>query len=504
MFHFGRKIYADNNATTPVGKQARKAMTAVLTGLQANPSTPYRDGRLAAEVLDAARRDLGAVLNVPPGTIVFTSGATESNNHVRAIAPLLPPDKRLIVHSPMEHPAMLEPLRLLEKEGFVLVAAKPDRQGRIGVPDIREVWDDRVGLLVMMAANNETGTLYDVAGFAKFARARGALLFSDMVQALGKTPVDLRALGVDYASFSAHKIRGPKGVGALYVRDGAPYAPFMAGGGQEDGRRAGTEALHNIAGFAAAAREVPGMLAGGGRLRELRDLFVRGLREIMPEAAVNSPLGTDCQPGTVSLTLPGHDNAFLLGQLDFHGISVAAGSACATGANEPSHVLLAMGLSPVEARSTLRLSFGHDFSVRDLDYLLQVFKIVLKGDEKNEIGVVRPAELTDAFLSQKDLAVVHIKRFPRLPGPTPLPGSRVVALGDRKAWDDLEVPRKLLLTCEVGYDAPIIGWSLRKRGVRNISVLALGLWGLKLARPDLWARLSAMREEEEKRAAEGA
>jgi cysteine desulfurase len=465
-------------------------MIRALTGLQANPSTPYREGREASWAAEEARRDLAAAVKADPGCLIFTSGATEANNHIRSIAPLLPEDRRFIIYNPMEHPAMLEPLKLLEKAGFGLLAAKPDRLGRIGLAELQRLWRAEAGLTVMMAANNETGTLYSIKEMAAWVRSRGGLFFSDMVQALGKIPVDLTDLGVDYASFSAHKIYGPKGVGALYVRAGAPFAPFMVGGGQENGRRAGTESLHNLAGLAAAARQVPSLLAKTAGLRSLKEAFIQGLSEMCPEAVFNSPPGDQGQPGTVSLTLPGRDNSFLLGQLDFHGIRAAAGSACSTGANEPSHVLLAAGLSPEDARSTLRLSFGHDFSKKDLAYLLKVFRIILKGDEGRDIAIIRPSEIDEDFLFQKDLTIIRVKRYPRLPGPRSLPGSLVIPLNDTKSWDSLNPRGPVFLTCDVGYDAPIIAWSLRRRGVSRLSVLALGLWGLRLSRPELWDRLA--------------
>ncbi|MDR1309181.1 MAG: cysteine desulfurase [Deltaproteobacteria bacterium] len=488
MFRLRRNVNCDHNATTPVSRSVRLAMAKALTGFQANPSTPYREGRQAAFIVDRARRDLAAALNVAPETIIFTSGATEANNHVRSIAATLPPGRRHIIYNPMEHPAMLEPLRMLERDGFGLTAARPDHLGRIGVSELDRLWRPEVALVVMMAANNETGTFYDVRGLSAAARARGALFFSDMVQALGKIPLDLAGLGVDYATFSAHKISGPKGTGALYVRKGAPFAPLVVGGGQEGGRRAGTESLHNLAGFAAAVKEIPSPARTSG-LRRLKEAFVEGLLELHPGTQLNSPPGRESQPGTVSVTLPGFDNAFLLGQLDYHGISVAAGSACRTGANEPSHVLLAMGLSAEQARSTLRLSFGPDFSKKDLRYLLDVFRIVLAGQESRAIDVILPGSVTEDFIFRKDLTIVHVKRFPGLKGPRPLPGSRVIALGDKPAWEGVNPPGPVFLTCEVGYDAPIMAWSLRRRGLRDLSVLALGLWGLKLGRPDLWRRL---------------
>jgi cysteine desulfurase len=467
----------------------RKAMFKELSGGQANASTPYREGRKAAYLVSRARAELAKILKVEPENLIFTSGATEANNCLRTIAKLLPPDRRTILYNPMEHPSVLEPLKLLSQEGFTLLAAKPDGLGRIGIGHLAELWTEQVSLVVMMAANNETGTFYDLEAIVRLAHERGALVFSDMVQAFGKTEVDLTALEVDYASFSAHKIYGPKGIGVLYLRPGAPFAPLIVGGSQENGLRAGTECLHNLAGLAQACREIPGLLAKIPHLRRRKERFIEEIKAALPTARLNTPPGEESQPGTVSLTLPGFENSHLLGQLDYHGLEVAAGSACRTGANEPSHVLLAIGLSPEEARSTLRVSFGHHLTDRQLKYVIDIFKMILSGRESGDITVVRPGELTEELIFSKNISIIHVKRYPKFKGPPPLPTSRTIALGDKAAWEALKPSGPLLLTCEVGYDAPIMAWSLKRRGFKDLSFLATGLWGLKLVQPELWTRL---------------
>ncbi|MDR2208954.1 MAG: aminotransferase class V-fold PLP-dependent enzyme [Azoarcus sp.] len=497
MLRFRRTVYCDNNATTRVGKKAQKAMTEVLGRCYANPSSPYRMAHEAAGILADARACLSRVVNAPPETLLFTSCATESNNSLRAIAPLLPPDKRAILHNPLEHPAMLETLFLLERQGFSLIALKPDRQGRIAPEDLERAWREDVGLAVCMAANNETGTLYDVKAMAAVAHAHGALFFSDMVQALGKIPVDLLDSEVDYASFSAHKIHGPKGVGALYVREGAPFAPFMLGGHQEEGRRAGTEGLHNIAGFAAAAGDVPLQLAGAGELCRRRDALAAALRELAPDCVINSPSASECQPGTLSITFPGRANAVLMGQLDYYGISVAAGSACNTGEDTPSHVLTAMGLSPEEARNTLRISLANDFSDRDLRYVINIFRDILSG-AGNTLTAVRPSRLTAEMLFAPDVFIIDLRRTLKTEyALKPLPNSRsfpFFSIG--KHLDEIPRNKHILVTCEVGYDAPIIAYYLRRKGYRQLSFLMWGLLGWKLARPQLYARFAGSSAQE--------
>jgi len=491
MLRFRRTIYCDNNATTPVGKKVQKVMARLLGRCYANPSSPYKIAHEAAGVLADARACLARGVNAPPETIIFTSCATEANNSLRAIALLLPPDKRAIIHSPLEHPAMLETLFHLERQGFSLIALKPDRQGRIRPEDLERAWREDVGLAVCMAANNETGTLYDVKAMAAIAYAHGALFFSDMVQALGKIPVDLLDSGVDYASFSAHKIHGPKGVGALYVREGAPFAPFMLGGHQEEGKRAGTEGLHNIAGFAAAVENVPLLLAGAGGLCRRRDALIAALQGLAPDCVINSPPGSECQPGTINITLPGRANAVLMGQLDYYGISVAAGSACNTGEDAPSHVLTAMGLSPEEARSTLRISLAHDFSDKDLRYVIAIFRDILSGTG-DSVTAVQPSRLTPEMLFAPDVFIIDLRRTLKTDyALKPLPNSKCFpffSIG--KHLDEIPRDKHILVTCEVGYDAPIIAYYLRLKGYRRLSFLMWGLWGWKRARPELYARFT--------------
>lgn len=491
MFRFRRTVYCDNNATTLVSKKVQKVMAGLLGRCYANPSSPYKMAHEAAGILADARACLGKAVNAPPETIIFTSCATESNNSLRAIVRFLPPDKRAIVHNPLEHPAMLETLFHLEREGFSLIALKPDRQGPISPEEMARAWREDVGLAVCMVANNETGTLYDVKAMAAVAHARGALFFSDMVQALGKIPVDLLDSGVDYASFSAHKIHGPKGVGALYVRKGAPFGSFMLGGHQEDGRRAGTEGLHNIAGFATAAEDVPLLLAGASALCRRRDALVAALRELAPDCVINSPSGSECQPGTISVTFPGRANAMLMGQLDYYGISVAAGSACNTGEDTPSHVLTAMGLSTDEARSTLRITLAHDFSDKSLRYVVSIFNDVLSG-AGDTVTAVQPSRLTPEMFFAPDVFIIDLRRSIKTDySLKPLPNSRsfpFFSIG--KHLDEIPRDKHIFVTCEAGYDAPIIAYYLRRKGYKRLSFLMWGILGWKLTRPELYARFA--------------
>jgi cysteine desulfurase len=491
MFHFRRQVNCDNNATTAVSKSVRKAVEQVFAHCHANPSSPYRMAHQAAGILADARECVARAVNAPPETLIFTSCATESNNTLRAIAPLLPLDRRAILYNPLEHPAMLETLFHLRASGFRLIALTPDRQGRIAPAQVETALCGDVGLVVCMAANNETGTLYDIKRMTALAHARGGLFFSDMVQALGKVPVDVLDCGVDYASFSAHKIHGPKGVGVLYVRAGAPFAPFMLGGQQEEGRRAGTESLHNIAGFAAAARDLPRLLAAAPALRQKRDAFLSALKGIAPNCVVNSPAADESQPGTASITLPGMDNAVVMGQLDYHGVSVAAGSACNTGEDTPSHVLTAIGLSPAEARATLRVSFAHDLSAKELRYVIAAFEDVLTG-KGARITALQPSQLTGEVLFAPDLFIIDLRRSAKPEyALKPLPNSKRFPFWSiGRHLREIPRDRPILVTCETGYDAPMIAYYLKSKGYTRLSFLMWGLLGWKLTQPGLYARFA--------------
>ncbi|MDR3054471.1 MAG: aminotransferase class V-fold PLP-dependent enzyme [Zoogloeaceae bacterium] len=491
MFRFRRQVYCDNNATTQVSKTVRKRMREVLAHCYANPSSPYKMAHQAAGILSDARERLAKAINAPPQTILFTSCATESNNTLRAIAPLLSDKRRAVLYNPLEHPAMLETLFHLREQGFSMIPLTPDRLGRIRPEEVGQSWREDVGLLVCMAANNETGTLYDIKRMAGIARAHGALFFCDMVQALGKIPVDVQDCGVDYASFSAHKIHGPKGVGALYIREGAPFAPFMLGGHQEEARRAGTEGLHNIAGFAAAADEIPHLLSMADELRLKRERFVAAIREMFPACVINSPAADECQPGTVSVTFPGTANAVVMGQLDYCGVSVAAGSACNTGEDAPSHVLTAMGLSREEARATLRISFPHALSDKDLRYVIAVFGEVLSG-KGSRVTVLQPSQLTEEVLFAPDIFIIDLRRTPKSEYLLkPLPDSKqfpFFSIG--KHLHEIPKNRPILVTCETGYDAPVVAYYLKRKGYTRLTFLMWGILGWKLAQPQLYARFA--------------
>ena len=364
----GSRTYLDNQASTPMDPAAIAVMQQVAERIYANPTSAHRSGKRAAEIIETARERLAETVGALPEEIVFTSGATESNNlallGVARAAVQRGDDRRVVVTLPIEHPSVLAPARFLRSDGFELRLAPVHRDGRVDLDALAEMLEPsgdggRVLLLSLQAANNEIGTIQPVAEAAALAREHGVLIHSDAAQGLGKTPFEVEALDLDFASLSGHKCYGPKGVGALFVRGGprrAPIAPLFHGGGHERGLRPGTPNTPGIAAFAeAATRAVARLPEDAPRLAALRDRLEREIAERIPDARVNG-----CRehrlPNATSITLPGADADALIANLPAYDLSAA--SACHSGTPEPSPVLRALGLSPKDAYATLRLALG--------------------------------------------------------------------------------------------------------------------------------------------------
>lgn len=347
-----------------------------LEGLSANPSSSHGPGRAAREAIETARAEVAAALGAEPAEIVFTSGGTEADNlAVRGgarAARETDPARTRVLFTAAEHAAVREAALSLRSDGFETAELQVDVRG---VPsEAALAGGSRTGtaLVSVILANNETGAVFDtLAAFAARARALGAIVHTDAVQAVGKIPVNARALAVDLLALTAHKFGGPKGAGALFVRKGVRLQPLAAGGGQERGRRGGTENVAGIVGLGAAIRLASARLSSEAtRLAGLRDRFEAGLVSRVPGVRINAATGSRL-PTATSAAFPGTEAETLVAALDLDGIAVSAGSACHAGTTSPSRVLLALGLSPAEARATLRFSFGRGSSEEDVDRLLE-------------------------------------------------------------------------------------------------------------------------------------
>jgi cysteine desulfurase len=369
-------IYLDHNAITPVRPEAREAVLLALDRF-GNPSSVHRAGRDARDLLDLARDRVARALEARPRDVVFTSGATEGA--ALAIRGALgaaglgrgPDGRRRLVVTAVEHPCVLGLARELEKGGVPLTVVAVDRRGEVDPAAFRAALGPDVALACAMRANNETGVILPVPALAAAAREAGALFLCDAVQAVGKIDVDVRTLGADLVLLTGQKLGGPRGAGVLWIAPETRLAPLL-GGEQERGRRAGTENLPGIAGLGAAIEVAVARREGEeARVGALRDRLERGLLAAVPDARVNGA-GAPRLPNTSSVVFEGCDAETLLVAMDLDGLCASAGSACHSGSTRPSGVLLAMGLSPAEARATIRLSLGWTSTDADVDAALRI------------------------------------------------------------------------------------------------------------------------------------
>lgn len=361
-------IYLDHNATTPPAPAAVEAMLAVLTDVWANASSQHSAGQQAKRTLAAARATIAAALGCKPKELIFTSGATEANHLAVLGLSGQAAGRPRLVFGAVEHAAHLKLARSLAAQGRAVdfIAVRAD--GTLDLDDAARVIGPDVALVSAMAANNETGVLMPVAELRALAHAAGARLHVDATQFVGKQPFDFSALGADAVSLSAHKLRGPKGIGALIVRDGVPIAAQFPGS-QERHRRGGTENLPAIAGFAAALDRLPDAAVEAAHIGALRDALEDGLRRALPDVHVYGASAPRL-PGTSYLRIGRLEAETVLQRCEQIGVSASSGSACSSGGSEPSHVLSAMGVAPDEALCAVRFSLGAATTARDIDYLL--------------------------------------------------------------------------------------------------------------------------------------
>ncbi|NLT58788.1 MAG: cysteine desulfurase NifS [Clostridiales bacterium] len=366
-------VYADNAATTRVADEVLAAMVPYFSSLYGNPSAAYGFAGLAAEGVEHARAQVAGALGAAPGEVFFTSGGTEADNWaLKSGARLRSARGRHIISTAIEHHAVLHSLEALAEEGFEVTLLPVDPDGLLRLEDLERALRDDTILVSCMFANNEIGTVQPVAEIGALCRARDILFHTDAVQAVGHLPIDVVAMNIDLLALSGHKFHAPKGVGALYVRRGIDLPPFVDGGKQERGRRAGTEAVPAIVGLGAAAELATAHFEReAARVAALRDRLLKGILAQVPGARLNGH-PTRRLPGNLNLSFSGVEGPSLLALLDSRGICAAAGSACTAGASAPSHVLTAIGLDAQTAQGSLRLSFAGDSTEEDVDTLLEL------------------------------------------------------------------------------------------------------------------------------------
>ena len=372
------KIYADHAATTAMSEAAIDAMTRCMREYYGNPSSLYRIGQSAKEVLEQARADVASVINAEPREVYFTSGGSEADNQAIRSAALAgkKKGKNHIISTAFEHHAVLHTLEQLKTEGFEVTLLDVHENGVVLPEEVEAAIRPETALVTVMFANNEIGTIQPIRAIGAVCRAHGVLFHTDAVQAVGPLAIDVQTDNIDYLSASAHKFHGPKGTGFLYARKGVPLLPLINGGAQEKGKRAGTENLPGIVGMAAALKETAAEReTEAARLTALRDRLIAGLKEI-PHSALNGDAEKRL-PGNVSFCFEGIEGESLLLLLDEKGISASSGSACTSGSLDPSHVLLAIGRVHDVAHGSLRLTLGRENTPEDVEYIISAVKDVV-------------------------------------------------------------------------------------------------------------------------------
>jgi len=373
------QVYLDHNATTPVDPRVLEAMLPYYRDKYGNASTLYALGREARVAIDNARERIAELIHASPQEIYFTSGGTESDNTaLKGVAFANRERGNHLITSQIEHSAVLDTCRYLENHGFEVTYLPVDRFGKVSTEALLKAITDRTLLISIMHANNEIGTIQPIKEMGAIARERKIYFHTDTVQTFGKLPIDVKQMNIDLLSVSAHKIYGPKGIGALYVRKGVKMDPLLHGGEQERKRRAGTENVPAIVGFGKAVELAKKQMEEETRhLTKLRDQLFEGIQAKVDGITLNGH-PTDRLPGTLNISVRHVKGEALLLQLDRKGIFISTGSACASGSIEPSHVLLALGLPEAEARNSLRFSLGRENTEEDIAYVLTVFPEVVK------------------------------------------------------------------------------------------------------------------------------
>ena len=378
-----RFVYADNAATTPMSESVYNAMKPWLTEFYGNPSSLYRIGNQARRAMQDARAKIAKALNAAdPSEIVFTGGGSQADNlAIRGfVKGASAKGRKHIITSRIEHHAVLYTCEALEAEGFTVTYLDVDKQGHVDLEQLKNAISDDTALVTIMAANNEIGTIQDLAAISAIAHAHGAVFHTDAVQAVGHMPLDVQAMGIDMLSLSGHKFRGPKGVGALYVKKGIALKPLVYGGGQERGLCSGTENVAGMVGLGQAIEDATGDNLGQkmGYVKKLTDQLVKGVMENVPYTHyTGDPVNR--LPGTASFVFEAVEGEGLILRLDNAGICGSTGSACSTGSLDPSHVLMAIGLPHEIAHGSLRLTLGEQNTEDDVDYLIEKVVEVVSG-----------------------------------------------------------------------------------------------------------------------------
>ena len=373
------RIYVDNAATTKVAPEVLEAMLPYFTQDYGNPSSIYAEGRKAKSAIEHAREQVAAAIGADPKEIYFTGSGSEADNWaIRSTARALKSKGNHIITSAVEHHAVLHTCKDLESQGYEVTYLPVDKYGMVSPDDVKSAIKDTTVLISIMLANNERGTIMPIAEIGEIAKAAGIVFHTDAVQAIGNIPVDVNAMNVDMLSLTGHKFHGPKGSGALYVRNGVKLMSFITGGAQERMRRAGTENVPGIVGLGKAIELATANIPEKQKkLTALRDAYIKKVLETIPYSHLNGH-PTKRLPGNANISFEFIEGEGMLLCLDMKGISASSGSACTSGSLDPSHVLLAIGLKHEEAHGSLRVSFGEDNTADDVNYIADSLKEIVE------------------------------------------------------------------------------------------------------------------------------
>ncbi|MHC4206000.1 MAG: cysteine desulfurase NifS [Planctomycetota bacterium] len=366
-----KTVYFDNNATTKVAEEVLEEIRPLFCDLYGNPSSMHTFGGQIGRRIRQAREQIANLLGCDSSEIVFTGCGTESDNTAIKGALAAAPNKRTVITTRVEHPAVLAVCRDLENYGYTVIELSVDSQGRLEMSELEEKLDDDTALVTVMYANNETGTVFPIEDIAKLVTGKGAIFHTDAVQAVGKIPLNLSKSNIDLLSLSGHKLHAPKGVGVLYVRKGTRLSPFMLGGHQEAGRRAGTENVPGIVGLGKACKlAAENLEAENSKVKALRDKLEKAIMQKCPDCRLNGDPDNRL-PNTTNISFEYIEGEAILLMLDKYGICASSGSACTSGSLEPSHVLRAMGVPFTAAHGSIRFSLSRYNTEEEVDYTIE-------------------------------------------------------------------------------------------------------------------------------------
>jgi len=488
---FKRNVYLDNNATTQIDERVEKKIK-LFVKHYGNPSSQHSIGKYTRSMVETARKQVSKLINAEPEEIIFTSGGSEANNTViKGVSGLLKNKGNHIITSMIEHPSIIETCEYLSKEGFQITYLPVNSDGLIDPDELKKSINDRTILISIMIANNEIGSIQDIKQLSYIAHSKNILFHTDAVQVVGKIPVDVKIMDVDFLTFSSHKIYGPKGTGALYFKNDKTFENLIHGGHQEYLLRGGTENTIGIIGFGEAAKVMMEQgLEYNNEIKSLRSLFYTSIKEKFPNIKVNGPV-TGGLSGTINIQFPETDNKKIIALLDYYGICASTGSACSEGGEEASHVLKAIGLSDKDAGSSIRFSLGKYNNKSDIQYSLDKLEEIL--NDKTSLQYITPNELNESIILNKDYSLVDIRFNFQRKLTKPIAKANIV---DRFKMDEyfMDIPKdsKIILICEFGFDAAVTGYKLKKKGFSNILVLFGGYLPWKATHPDLFRKYATL------------